>query len=93
MDESVFCMAENINELHRRAYAVYLPVVKNICSREVSEGELEHILDHLLDFTCEKKMLDLYKKVCRKYLCIYQNCIKFYIEAYRETWEEEKEYL
>ena len=34
-----------------------------------------------------KKLLGLYKRVCRKYLDVYPDCIKFYIEAYREMWE------
>ncbi len=29
------------------------------------------------------------EKVCRRYLYVYPRCIKFYIEAYREIWEDE----
>lgn len=39
----------------------------------------------------KKKMLGLYKKVCRRYLYLYPSCIKDYIEAYREMWEDEGE--
>ncbi len=38
----------------------------------------------LLDFACDKKILELYKMVCRRYLYIYPSCIQFYVEAYRE---------
>ncbi len=37
-------------------------------------------------------MLGLYKRVCRKYLNIYPGCIRDYIEAYREMWEDEDSY-
>ena len=37
-------------------------------------------------FSVNEKMLGLYKKVCRRYLYVYRDCIKFYIEAYREMW-------
>lgn len=47
-----------------------------------------HLLDYLLDFACDEKMLELYKRVCRRYLYIYPDCIKSYIEAYWEMWEE-----
>lgn len=61
-----------------------------MCRRTASEAELSHLLDYLLDFACNEKILELYKRVCRKYLYTYPRCIKLYIEAYREMWEEEE---
>ena len=58
----------------------------------VPEDELSHLLDYLLDFACDEKMLGLYKRVCRKYLDVYPGCIKDYIEAYQEMWGEENSY-
>lgn len=40
----------------------------------------------------DEKILGLYKRVCRRYLYIYPGCIKLYIEAYREVWEDEDSY-
>ena len=91
MEESIYQIAEKISKLYREAYDVYLPLVEDVCSREVSENELSHLFDYLLDFACDEKILKLYKRVCRRYLCIYPSCIKFYIEAYREMWEDEKD--
>ena len=76
----------------KKAYEVYLPLVDDVCSRSVSENELSHLLDYLLDFACDEKILELYKRVCRRYLYIYPGCIKSYIEAYWEMWEEEDSY-
>ena len=78
-------MAKSKSEL----YDAYLPLVEDVCRREVSEDELSHFLDYLLDFACDEKILGLYKKVCRRYLYVYPRRIKFYIEAYREMWEDE----
>lgn len=50
------------------------------------------MLDCLLDFACDEKILKLYKMVCRRYLYVYPSCIKFYDEAYREMWEDEDSY-
>lgn len=50
----------------------------------MSEDEMSHLLDYLLDFACDEKILGLNKGVCRKYLDIYPGCIRDYIEAYRE---------
>ena len=92
MDENIYQITEQIVELYQKAYEVYLPLVEDVCSRIVSEDELSHLLDYLLDFACDEKMLGLYKKVCRRYLYVYPDCIKFYIETYREMWGEENDY-
>ena len=92
MDENIYQIAEQIVQLHQKAYDVYLPLVEDVCSRTVSEDELSHLLDYLLDFACDEKILGLYKKVCRRYLYEYPDCIKFYIEAYREMWEDKDSY-
>ena len=92
MDENIYQIAEQIVQLHQKAYEVYLPLVEYVCSRTVSEDELSHLLDYLLDFACDEKILGLYKKVCRRYLYVYPDCIKFYIEAYREMWEDKDSY-
>ena len=92
MEKSIFKIAEQINQLHKKAYDTYLPLVDDICRCEVSEKELSYLLDYLLDFACDERILFLYKRVCRRYLYTYPNCIKFYIEAYRDMWEnKEKE--
>lgn len=89
MEERIYQSAEYIVGIHQKAYEVYLPLVEDVCSRTVSEAELSYWLDYLLDFACDEKILGLYKKVCRKYLYVYPRCIKSYIEAYREMWEDE----
>lgn len=55
MDENIYQIAEQIVQLHQKAYEVYLPLVEDLCSRTVSEDELSHLLDYLLDFVCDEK--------------------------------------
>lgn len=93
MDENIFRIAEQIVQLNQKAYEVYLPLVEDVCNREVSEDGLSYLLDYLLDFACDEKVLGLYKNVCKRYLYVYPSCIKFYIEAYREMWKSESEEL
>ena len=92
MEESTYQIAEKISKLYQEENGVYLPLVEDVCSRTVSEDELSHLLDYLLDFACDEKILGLYKWVCRKYLDVYPGCIRNYIEAYREMWEDEDSY-
>ena len=92
MEENIYQIAEQIVQLHQKAYEVYLPLVEDVCNRTVSEDELSHLLDYLLDFAGYEKMLRLYKRVCRNYLDVYHGCIGDYIEAYREMRGEEDTY-
>ena len=45
MDEAIYQIAEQIVQLHQKAYEVYLPLVEDVCSRIVSEDELSHLLE------------------------------------------------
>ncbi len=83
MDERIYQIAEQIVEMHQKAYELYLPLVEDVCGRIVSEDELSHLLDYVLEFACDEKILGLYKRVCRRYLYIYPSCVQGYIEAYR----------
>ncbi len=91
MEERVYQIAEQISQLHQKVYETYLPLVEDICSIKATEDELSHFLDYLLDFEYDEKILSLYKKICRRYLYAYPECIKSYIEAYREMWEDEND--
>ena len=84
-------IAERFKELCNQAYEVYLLVVENVCIKEASEDEVEHLLDYLMDFACEEKIFELFKKICLRYLDIYPECIKFYIEEYRKLWYSQSE--
>ena len=87
MEEYLYQIAEKRHQINQQAYVTYLPMVED-SNRKVSEDELSHFLDYLLDFANDEKMLELYKRVCKNYLFTYPECIKYYIEAYREMWEE-----
>ena len=62
MDKKIYQLAEQIVQLYQKAYEIYLPLIEDVCSRIVSEDELAHLLDYLLDFACDEKILVLYQK-------------------------------
>ena len=70
MDERIYQIAEQIVQIHQKAYEVYLLLVEEVCNRTASEDELSHLSDYLLDFACDEKMLGLYKK-CVEDICMY----------------------
>lgn len=87
-DDYVLEIVDEICKLHKRAYEIYSPIVEDICSRVVSEEELSHCLDYLLGFAGDSAMLGLYKRVCRRYYKVYSDCVVFYINEYREVYDD-----
>lgn len=63
MEERIYQIAEQIVQLHQKAYEVYLPLVEDMCSRTALEDELSDLFDYLLDFACDEKILGLYKRM------------------------------
>jgi hypothetical protein len=83
-------IAQSIISLNEQAYQVYLPLVDAIIqSNSKDEKEIGHLFDRILDIACSEKGLLLYKKLCRYYWDINPNTTAFYINAYREMWDEE----
>ena len=84
-------IVESKRGLYDMAYDAYLPLVDDICSREASESEVEHLLDYLLDFAGEDRMLLLYKRVCRKYFYRYPEMVADHVHMWRDWYDEEYE--
>ena len=83
--KKIVCMITELDEL---AYATYKPIVEEICARTASESEVEHLLDYMLDVCHDDRMLNLFKKVCRRYYSLYPEMIASEILAYKEWYEE-----
>jgi len=46
-------------------------------------------LDQLLEVAFDEKVLVTYKKLCRHYYFINPEAAVFYVQSYREVWDEE----
>ena len=46
MDARIYQIAEQIVEIHQKAYGVYLPLVEDVRSRTVSEDEDSDAAEH-----------------------------------------------
>jgi hypothetical protein len=93
MFESIRGLAEQLQDLNKKAVVAYTPVVDDILrSRSRDTNHIEHTLDGLLDFCGYEPILQLYKKLCRHYFFINPAATAEYINAYREMWDsDEKE--
>lgn len=85
MGNDIFSAVIELNKIRQQAYEIYLPIVEELCNREVSEEELSHCLDYLLDFADDASMLELYKKLCRRFVYTYPGCINFYVKELKDA--------
>ena len=82
-------IANAIQETNDFAYTTYKPMVEDIIARNASESEVEHLLDYMVSLTGDDRMLQLFKKVCRRYYEQYPEMIASAILFYKEMYEEE----
>ena len=87
MDEEIKKIACMIAELDGLAYSTYKPIVEDICTRMASEPEVERILDYMVGMCNSDRMLELFKRVCRKYIYLYPEMITSEIYTYKDMYE------
>lgn len=78
---------KKLDVLSNQAYDIYLPIVNDLCTETVTQGELEYYLDNLLNYCYDKNMLILLKRICKHYLYLYPKTIQFYIHSYKKMWD------
>jgi uncharacterized protein Yka (UPF0111/DUF47 family) len=83
-------LVQATQHLAKRAVREYSPVVESLLLEQNHDVKnIEHCLDGLLDFCFDADILLLYKKLCRHYFEIDQNAAIFYVNAYREMWDQD----
>ncbi len=72
------------------AYAAYAPLVDELISAGVRDPhEIESLLDRILDFCFDKRMVEVYRKLCRHYWTIDQRATAEYVYAYKDMWDND----
>ena len=79
---------KRIQDISELSYNYYKPLVDSIIVEKASEKEVEHLLDYMLDVCHDDRMLNLFKKVCRRYHALYPEMIASEILVYKEWYEE-----
>lgn len=85
--KKIVMLHKQITEQAINEYAVL--VNQLILSETQDQKVIEHALDGLLDFCYDDNILILFKKLCRYYYYINQEATVFYVNAYREMWDNE----
>jgi len=59
-------LAEGINKITQEAFILYEPQADRIYRKKVKdEKEIEGVIEALLDYICDDKMLLLFKRMCQ----------------------------
>ena len=82
-------LIEQMKHIHDMAVVAYTPLVNDLCNRKATQNEVEWMLDRLLMYSCDDRMLQLYKQVCRTFWQTYPNSIAFYVMEYRIEYDPE----
>jgi len=83
-------LAIAMQQLASQAVQQYSPEVDLIISSECKDDKrIEHLLEGMLEFCFDEKMLLLYKKLCRYYFSFNPELTAYHINAYREMWDDE----
>ena len=88
MDMDTKAIVERIQDISELSYNYYKPLVDSIIVEKASEKEVEHLLDYMLDVCHDDRMLNLFKKVCRRYHALYPEMIASEMLVYKEWYEE-----
>jgi hypothetical protein len=89
--ESLRETIQGIQAVYKQAVNIYTIRVNDAIRNNISQDELEHLFDGMLDFCDNAEMLLQYKMLCRHYLYTYPKTIGYYINAYRECWDSESD--
>ena len=85
-------LAESINKITEDAFLIYEEQVDKIYTDNVQNvNEIERLLDYLLSYCCDEKMLMLFKKLCRHYYKIDPVATTEYVAIYRNMWEDDNQ--
>jgi hypothetical protein len=83
-------LAESINKITKDAFLIYEEQVDRIYRNKVKEEkEIEQVIDALLGYCYDEKMLLLFKTICRYYYAINPAVTSGYANIYRDLWDDE----
>jgi hypothetical protein len=89
---NVSALAEQMKGLARQAHTEYSAEVDAVIrSQSCDIQRIERMLDGMLGFCFDPDMLLLFKKLCRHYYTIDPAATAFYVHAYRDMWDSERD--
>jgi hypothetical protein len=90
MIEEIGKIVQLQKQLAKQAVKEYSVLVDHIIfSKSNDQNHIEHTLDGILDFCFDDNMLVVFKKLCRYYYYINPEATEFYVNEYKELWDND----
>ena len=84
-------IAKELQTIYTQAEIYYTSAVNTVIQRQSKDvKEIEHLLNYMLDFADNERILELYRKLCRYYLDINPQATAEYIQSYKEMYDEDE---
>ena len=84
-------IAKELQTIYSQAEIYYTSAVNSVIQRQSKDiKELEHLLNYMLDFADNKKILASYRKLCKYYYNINPQATAEYIQLYKEMYDEDE---
>lgn len=88
--ETISEVVNSRNKLTNQAIEILEPECNEIFQSKCHDKQtIERLLDKLLDFCFDERILHLYRKLCRYYYQIDAEATVGYVNAYRDMWDNE----
>ena len=86
--EHILELVRSLQTLYKQSYELQRPIVDDMCANvdNVSEQELEHCFDRVLDISCTDYGMKLFNKLCRAFKARYPVCVTEYIKIQKELY-------
>ena len=80
--ENISSLADSLMAMYRQSYNVLLPIVDDMCQRKesVTQNELDHCFDYLLNISCTDFGKRLFDRVCVTFKSKYPDSVEFYVK-------------
>ena len=87
--QAIGAIVEKRKRLARQVEPQYTYEVKSIIDFQIrDENRIQRLLDFMLEFCFDDRILTLYRQLCRYYFELNPRATASYIDAYREMWDE-----
>ena len=90
---SISKMAKSLAGLYEQSCALLKPIIDDACRNPSSCGEKElgRIFDQILNVSCCRKGKRLFDRLCKCFMPIYPDVVRFYINADKEMYGDEND--
>jgi len=83
-------IVEHSKQLYETAEKLFAPMVDSIIQNNCTDSRIiEKLMDDMISFTSDDKILILFKRLCRYTYPIDSELVYDYINIYKKMWEEE----